>query len=385
VSRPMRITYLLYDAYGLGGTVRTVVTQANVMAARGHDVEIASMWRTAREPHFPIDDRVRVVLLADPYTPPEAGAAAAEDTSWHQFFPEKVSADRDSRRRVNALIEYLRGVKEGILVSTRPTIALIAERYASADLVRVVQEHAGFVSHKGVWRDAIDAAYTSFDAIVTLTGEDQLAYQEAFPESLRVERIPNLLASLDVPRSDQTRKIVMATGRLDRAKGFHHLINAFATVVERHPDWSLRIFGRGPEERRLRKMVLDGHLYNHVFLMGSTHHVEEELAKGSIFAMSSRSEGFGMSLLEALNAGLATVSFDCPIGPREILTHGKDGLLVPLGDEAALADALIKVIEDEELRRSLAAAGVKSAARYGPDEIADAWEELFTELSAVKS
>ncbi|SNT56893.1 Glycosyltransferase involved in cell wall bisynthesis [Actinomadura meyerae] len=383
---PLRIIYLLYNAHGVGGTVRTVFTQANTMVERGHEVDIVTMWRSHDNVPFHLDPRVRLTPLVDgrpgtDHTPPDP---AAEDTSWHSLFPGKMSATAESRARVNALIEYLRGVHDGILVCTRPTITLIAKHFSDPRLVRVVQEHAHLSWHNPEWRAAIDAAYPDFDALVTLTAADHASYAEAFPGMGRVERIPNALHSLDVPQSDLSRKVVVSAGRLDRAKGFDHMIRAFAAVAERHPDWTLRIYGSGPEEERLRKMVLDMHLYNHVFMMGPTSELDEALAKASVFAMSSRSEGFGMVLLEALNCGLPAVSFDCPVGPREILTHGEDGLLVPTGDTGALADGLIRVIEDAGLRAGLAAGARKTAARYGPDVIGDQWERLFAELVAAK-
>ncbi|MFG2002425.1 glycosyltransferase family 4 protein [Spirillospora sp. NPDC048911] len=382
----MKITFLVLNGYAMGGTIRTVFNQANALVARGHDVEIGSLHRRRDTPVFPLDERVRLVPIVDvrpdaprgPYDPED------EDTSWHPYFPAGVSREEESRRRVSGLINYLREPREGILVTTRPTINLVVERYADPALVRVIQEHAHLSTHKGEWREAIDRAYPSFDALVTLTEDDFALYSEAFGDSVRLARIPNALHSLDVPRSDQSRKVVVAGGRMDKNKGFHLLIQAFEKVVERHPDWTLRIIGDGPEEERLRTMVLKRHLYNHVYVMGPSQQLDHELAKASIFAMSSRSEGFGMVLLEALNCGLAVVSFDCPVGPREILTNEVDGLLVPTGDVAALAEGITRLIEDEPLRQKLRMGGLETAARYGPESITDQWERLFTELLAAK-
>ncbi|GAA2623774.1 glycosyltransferase family 4 protein [Actinomadura fulvescens] len=383
----MKITYLVLNAYVLGGTIRTVFNQANALVARGHEVEIGSMHRRKDDTVFPLDDRVRLVPIVDvrPEVPRGPYDLADEDTSWHGHFPAGVSGDEESRRRVSGLINYLREPREGVLVSTRPTINLVVERYADPALVRVIQEHSHLSAHKGEWREAIDRAYPSFDALVTLTEDDHAAYTEAFGDSLRIGRIPNALHSLDVPRSDQSRKIVVAAGRLDKNKGFHLLVEAFEKVIERHPDWTLRIIGDGPEEKRLRAMVLKRHLYNHVYVMGPSDRLDQELAKASIFAMSSRSEGFGMVLLEALNCGLSVVSFDCPVGPREILTNEVDGLLVPTGDVTALAEGIARLIEDEPLRQKLRTAGLETAAGYGPEPIVDQWERLFTDLLAVKA
>lgn len=381
----MKITFLLFNGHGIGGTVRTVFNQANSMAARGHEVDVVTMWRIQDEIPFHLDDRVRLLPLVDmrPSVRGTREIPAVEDASWHSLFPAKVSATPESRMRADALIDYLRGVKDGVLVCTRPTIALIAERFSDPALVRVVQEHAHLAAHRKEWRAAMARAYPSFDALVTLTEADRRAYGEAFPGT-RIERIPNALHSMDVPQSGLASKVVVSAGRLVRDKRFDRLIKAFELVIERHPDWTLRIHGQGPLLEELQRMVLKRHLYNHVFLMGSADRLDEQLAKASIFALSSRSEGFGMALLEALACGLPAVAFDCPVGPREILAPGEDGLLVPPGDVKGLAEGISRFIEDEEMRRSFGAAGRKKAAAYGPDAVAGTWERLFEELAAAK-
>ncbi|MEU5883242.1 glycosyltransferase family 4 protein [Spirillospora sp. NPDC047279] len=383
----MKIIYVVLNAYVLGGTIRTVFNQANALVERGHDIEIVTMHRRKTDTVFHLDERVKLVPLADfrPGVPRTPYDLENEDTSWHEHFPEGVSREEESRRRVSALINYLRETHDGIIVSTRPTINLVVARYADPSLVRVLQEHSHLSALKGLWREAVDRAYPSFDAAVTLTGDDYQAYEESFGGSFRIERIPNALHSLDVRRSDQSSKVVVGAGRLDKNKGFRLLIEAFEKVIERHPDWTLRIIGDGPEEGALRKQVLQRHLYNHVYVMGPSDRLDEEMAKASIFAMSSRSEGFGMVLLEALNIGLPAVSFDCPVGPREILTDGVDGFLVPLGDVSALADGITRLIEDELLRKKLQEAALQTARRYGPEKICDQWEKLFTELLAEKA
>lgn len=382
----MKLTYLIYNAFGVGGTVRTVFNQANAMVERGHDVEIATMLRYHDEPPFPLDPRVRMTALVDNRSGSYVdwdGYDGPEDTSWHELFPAGISKNWDSRRRISAMIRFLRGLESEIVVGTRPTINLVMAEFTDASRVRLVQEHAGLSTHKGEWREAIDAAYVKLDAVVCLTEADRVAYGEAFPD-VRVERIPNALHSLDVPRTDFSRSQVVSAGRLDGNKGIDKLIDAFGKVVDAHPDWTLRVHGDGPELDALRKIIRVKHLYNHVFLMGPTRKLDEELAKGSVFAMSSKSEGFGMVLLEAMNCGLPVVSFNCPVGPRELVSDGVDGLLVPELDVDALAAGIIRLIEDEELRRTLSKAALQKAAEYGPEVVTAAWEDLYGALTAAK-
>jgi glycosyltransferase involved in cell wall biosynthesis len=150
-------------------------------------------------------------------------------------------------------------------------------------------------------------------------------------------------------------------------------------VARTHPDWRLDIFGHGDDvslQARIDKKKLTGV----VTLRGFTDQPYQRFAESAIYAMSSRSEGFPMVLLEAMGCGLPLVSFDCPTGPADIIQDGVNGLLVPDGDVKALAAALNRLIEDPALRRRMGAAGVERAQEYAPARIAERWVRLFEEL-----
>jgi hypothetical protein len=127
--------------------------------------------------------------------------------------------------------------------------------------------------------------------------------------------------------------------------------------------------------------VLELNLHNHVRMMGRYTPIEPEWAKGAIAAVSADREPFGMTLVEAMRCGVPVVSTDAPHGPGEILTHGEDGLLTPVGDPDAMGDALLHLINDDALRKRMAAAALASSERYDPDPIAARYEALFTDLS----
>ncbi|WP_018653640.1 glycosyltransferase family 4 protein [Actinomadura flavalba] len=372
----MRLTYVLTWAYAVGGTIRTVITQANAMAAAGHDVELVSVLRTRDEPHFPVDPRVRMVTLID-----RRGGAAPDGAPGRLVPADEPRAGTYTAEVEETVARYLRGVTGGVLVTTRPALNLLAAEHAPARLVRVAQEHLNLGVHRPGTRAAILASYGRLDAVVTLTEGDRVAYEKALGGAVRIEQIPNALHTLDVPRADPSARTVVAAGRLTRQKGFDLLIPAFERVAARFPDWRLRIYGDGEQEARLRGLVRRRHLYNHVFLMGARSNLGAEMTKGSVFALSSRFEGFGMVLAEAMSHGLATVAFDCPEGPGEIITDGVDGVLVPARDVDALAASLCRVIADDQARRALGTAGLRTARRYDPDAIRARWEHLFADLA----
>jgi glycosyltransferase involved in cell wall biosynthesis len=170
---------------------------------------------------------------------------------------------------------------------------------------------------------------------------------------------------------------VVAAGRLAPQKGFDLLIAAFGEVAADHPDWRLRILGSGDRRAELQAMIDARGLADGVELAGATSDIGAELAQASIFALSSRREGFPLVLVEAMSKGLAVVSFACPTGPEDLIEDHANGILVPPQDISAFATALRELIEDEPLRRRLGAAAATTASAYGVDAVGPRWEALL--------
>ena len=390
----MKIRYLLLHAYGMGGTIRTVFTQANAMAAAGHEVQVVSVVRRADQPHFTLDPRVRLHDLVDvrpgagpaapagsPLARLRAARAARIAAGPPRYVPEGESGHRAFDRRIEqAVISWLSGLGDGFLVTTRPALNLLSARFATGGVTRVGQEHMNYSVHQPDVRAAIARWYPRLDAIAVLTSRDRADYRALVPRT-RVTRIPNAVHSLRQRPATCASKIAVAAGRLRPQKGFDLLIPAFKRVVAEFPDWQLRIFGTGDRQQQLRDLIERHHLYNHVFLMGRTDRLDEELAKASMFVLSSRAEGLPMVMLEAMSHGLPVVSFDCPTGPADVLTDGKEGLLVPPGDVAGLAAAMGKLMADEGLRAQFGDAALATVQAYSPEAVRDRWLDLFRSLT----
>jgi glycosyltransferase involved in cell wall biosynthesis len=391
----MRIRYLLLHAYGTGGTIRTVINQANTLVAAGHDIELVSAVRHKDEPWFPVDPRVKITSLTDSRAsavPEEPRGLLAtrrrrQEEKWKETPPAHVPKGEFGVRYFNRYLEkvierYLRGLQDGILVSTRPALNILTAKYATKGVVRVAQEHMNLSVHRPDVQEAIKRHYPRFDAVAVLTQRDREEYGRLLP-GVRLLRIPNAVHSLDQEPSHYSNKVVLAAGRLFPQKGFDMLIPAWAKVTERHPDWQLRIFGTGERWQQLRDLIEEHHLYNHVFLMGHTQQLDDELAKASVYVLSSRFEGLPMVMIEAMAHALPVVSFDCPTGPADVITDGREGLLVPPKDVDGLADALCRLVEDRDLRARMGEAAVKTARDYAPEAVHPQWEILFSELLAA--
>ncbi|GAA3710369.1 hypothetical protein GCM10022224_089840 [Nonomuraea antimicrobica] len=378
-----RVRILLLHAYGMGGTIRTVFNLAGYLADE-HDVEIVSILKEAEEPFFPIDPRVRFRFLDDRINPGADPVRAMLSKLPSRLIPKEESAyHRFNLWTDLRLARFIRSMDTGVLMATRPGLNLAIAQLALPGVITVGQEHVALRTQPEPVQELIKWRYRRLDALVTLTKADLRDYRETLPKKpRRLTRIPNAVPPMtgDVAKLDA--KVAVAVGRMTRIKGFHRLIAAWETVAAAHPDWKLRIFGAGPQEENLAQQIAEAGLEGKVELPGPTTDVGAELERSSIYVLSSRHEGFPMTILEAMGKGLAIVSFNSPHGPKEMITHEVDGLLVKPRTNANLAESIIRVIEDERLRRDLGTRALETAGTYDVDVVGEQWDALLADLLA---
>ncbi|MFF0485554.1 glycosyltransferase family 4 protein [Streptomyces sp. NPDC004435] len=382
----MRISFLLHNGYHFGGTIRTTFTLAEQLAER-HEVEIVSVFRHRDSPRLGLPSGVTLRHLVD-LREGDPGYDG-DHPDFHR--PAKVFPRGDGRwKQYSALTDarigdHLRGVEADVLVGTRPGLNVHLARQAGPGPLRVAQEHLILDGHSRRLRRDIAHEYALLDLVTTVTEADARAYRRlGLPAAVRVESVPNSVPTATVPPADPSARVVVAAGRLTRVKRFDVLVDAFAELAADHPDWSLRIYGSGDAVQDLRgalaRRIEARGLGGQVRLMGQVHPMEPEWAKGSIAAVTSEREAFGMTIVEAMRCGLPVVAADCPHGPREIVEDGVDGRLVPVGDPAAVARALRELMDDEELRAKTGRAALAAAERFDPAVVAARHEELWTGL-----
>lgn len=380
----MKISLLIHTVYGIGGTIRTTLNLAEELAGR-HEVEIVSVFRHRDIPLFDIDPRIAVVPLVD--TRPTSADNEKEHPT-HQkpaeFFPRHEARYKEYSQLTDERVRaHYTGSDADVVIGTRPGLVAYAAQFAPVTAVVIGQEHMTYNHHKEALREEMRTFLTETDAFVTVSEGDAAIWREKMPlPDTRVLSIPNSVPEPSVSHSDLAGNIIVAAGRLSREKQYEVVLKAFAKVVAVRPDWTLRICGWGPEREKLRQRVEKLRLYNSVQLMGPRSPIEPEWVKGAIAVSTSRHESFGMTLVEAMRCGLPVVSTDCDYGPREIIKDGEDGLLVPVGDAGAVADALLRLIDDEELRRRMGTNARENARRYDPAAVAKQYADLFAELGA---
>ncbi|MFF8392422.1 glycosyltransferase family 4 protein [Streptomyces sp. NPDC016172] len=378
----MKISFLIHNAYGIGGTITTTYNLAGALAER-HDVEIVSALRHREHPNLVLDPRVRLRALVD--------LRKEADHPLHQrparvFPPAEYRHHQYSELTDQRIGECLAALDADVVIGTRPGLNVHIARQAPQRVLRVGQEHLTLDNHSPRLRTALRRAYRHLDVITTVTEADAAAYRrKMWLPGVHVEALPNSVPDPALPPTDSTAKVVIAAGRLVPVKRYDLLIEAFAQVAAAHPDWQLRIYGKGEEQPGLRELIERLGLWNNVFLMGAATPMEAEWAKGSIGAAASNFEPFGMTIVEAMRCGLPVVSTDCPYGPGEIIQDGTDGRLVPVGDRDALAAALLELVGDDERRRRMSRAALDNARRFAPGPVVAQAERLLETAAAART
>ena len=371
------------SAWGMGGTIRAAHDLAGHLGRQGFRVELLSVFRVRQQPFFgSFPDGVEASALDD-----RREQAVRPVRALLRRFPSVLvhPVERSDHWNLWVDVQLARRLRRrtGVLITTRPSLNLIAADLSPPGLVTIGLEQVNLATWGSRLQSAMARYYPKLGALVTLTEQDRRAYAELVGGRVRLECIPNAARDLGGPEPDLSAPVVVAAGRLTRQKGFDLLIEAFGIVVTDHRHWRLRIFGSGALAGTLRAMIDDRGLAQNVELAGATNDLGAELARASIFALSSRREGFPLILLEAMRKGMAVVSFDCPTGPAEVIDNHVNGILVDCGDAEALAAALHELIEDEALRRRLGAVAAVTAVRYRMDVIAPRWEALIAEVVAA--
>lgn len=195
-----------------------------------------------------------------------------------------------------------------------------------------------------------------------------------------VEVIPNPLPFYPETPSSGKEKRVIAVGKISPQKNYGALLAAWKKAHVKFPEWKLDLFGAEQDGGKLREEIRREGLEESFLLHPPTRQIMQEYLRSSICAMSSRYEGFGMMLAEAMACGVPCVAFDCPCGPGDIISSGEDGLLARPGEVEELAAALECLMGNEALRASMAAKARENVKRYAAETVADRWNGLFSRI-----
>lgn len=381
MSKPLKIVYITPSIHTADGAARVLTMKANYFAEHfGYDITILLTEGKGLPFFYPVSDKIKIInydlnfeqLWNCPF--------------WKKFFiyiPKQIKYRKLVRKD-------LMRIRPDITMSLlRREINFINDIHDGSRKMGEIHVHRdNYRNFKGeknnfimnlfakVWSKQLVNNLKKLDRFVVLTEKDR----NLWIELNNVEVIPNPLPFMPAAVSPLTEKRVIAVARYSREKGIDLLLQAWAEVEKRTNDWRLEIFGDGDTtsfEALADQLGIDR---NRCKLNGRTSNIEQEYLKSSLAVCSSRFEGFGMIIVEAMVCGLPVVSFDCPWGPRSIIKDGEDGLLVENGHVDKLAGAMVSLMEDADKRNLFANNAVRNVQRFRMENIANQWRKLFESI-----
>ena len=335
----MKIYYIYTALVTKGGADRVIAEKANWLVEHGHEIAIITDTQMGREPVFPLSPKVKLIDLAVDFSQEYGHGFLVRIWMYYKLMRlyRKMVTEVLMKDRPDIVVTTL-GRDISFITKIKDGSKKIGEAHTTKHFIRnfhlLEQRNVLLKYMTKLFRWHMDQQVNKLDALVVLTSQDQQDWGDKIP----VYVIPNSFPFYpDKPSTCENNQAIIV-GRYNSAKGYNYLIDAWKKVYQKHPDWIINIFGSGEYEDRVRKQILDNGLQDVVIMNHPTDHIMEEYLKSSIYVMSSVFEGFAMVLLEAMACGLPCVSFDCPYGPRNVITDGEDGILVEYLNSQALAD-----------------------------------------------
>ena len=378
---PLKLVYVAPAIYSAGGVERVVTLKASYFAeVYGYDVTIVVTEGQGRESFFPLSDKVRVINLQLDF----------EDL-WHVSFMKKIFLYLQKQRQYKKLlsIELMR-LRPDITISVlRREINFINSIHDGSRKIGELHvnrsNYRNFTSWDGSFIKRFLARYWMSNLITHLKQLDRMVVLtetaiDNWPELSNVTLIPDPLPFKVENVSPLNAKRVISIGRYAYEKGIDLLLRIWAKVQDKCSDWVLDIYGIGdqtPYRHLFQELGIDDrrcHIYD-----GLTD-VKNAYLNCSVFALPSRFEGFSLVAIEAMTCGVPVVSFDCENGPRNIITDGKNGYLVPPFDIDGYANRLLTLMQNEDLRQRMGFEARQTSCQYRIEDIAFRWKTLFEEV-----
>ncbi|MDK1336378.1 glycosyltransferase family 4 protein [Cronobacter turicensis] len=365
----MKLYIFLGDLSAKGGIERVSVALANGLA-KYYDVTIISLYRSSKNLTFIPAEEINVIYLYDDF-----------ETSMYNRNLKGISGLKFDFIYIMRKLKQLKNInfnpsKNDVLLSCDIKMSFLLALLAKKSKIIAI-EHFEHDVGNAVLRKIREKLYPRFSAVVSQTPEDQHKYLKWLPRK-KHKIIPNIVSfkEFDTSQNEIKQKIVLAVGRLTKQKGFDLLLQAWAEA-DTH-DWRLKIVGDGEEHDNLTALITKLKIANAKIIPFQTD-IQQLYYSSEIFVLSSRFEGLGMVLIEALSCGLACISFDCPAGPKTIIT-GDNGVLVPTGDIKKLSQSISFLINNEDERKMLQKKSAASVDKFKESNVIAKWRELLNEI-----
>jgi glycosyltransferase involved in cell wall biosynthesis len=371
----MRIFYIYRAIAHYRGMERIFVDKINYLAQMyGYDVWLVTADQGNHPLSYPIDERAHHVDLHIRF----------HSASKYSFFRRPFEKIRLQYLFVKRLKKLIADQKPDVLVCNTDVFTNLV-MLSKGNLPLVVESHSicrqtmvrnGDHFHRILYRWYTFWNYRHASALIALTSSDAREWQKYNSHACAITNVVHLNPTGRISNLSSNR--VIFTSRFSPQKGIPYLLEIWKRVHQRHPDWVLDIYAQG--ELRDEYLPQIKQLDINIQVNDGTPDIFNRYCDSSIFILTSVYEPFGLVLPEAMSCGLPVASFDCDYGPREIISDGIDGYLVPLGDVDLFAERVCQLIESPELRHKMGKAGVLSSQRFSAENVMPYWRSLFEEI-----
>lgn len=353
----MKITLLIGSLTG-GGAERVVCNLANYLVNKGHKVTILTV---SDQKTYEIDSKVKHVVLY------------GESSS-------KLPLSIMNVIRLYRMNKYFRESDEDAYVTFLPKTSMFI--LAQRRFIRCPIILAERCDPSKINRKLFEKYYQMADAYVFQTENAKKYYTEHGIDVSNSIVIPNAIKEfMHHAYEGKRKKVIVGIGRLTKQKNFPLLINAFNRVHEKFPDYKLEICGKGPLESELQKLTRELNIESFVSFPGYIKNILDHIQDASLFVLSSDFEGMPNALMEAMMLGLPCISTDCPVGgPKYLIKHETNGLLIPIGDEERMEEAMLRILSNPQLAADLGKNASKISERLSPEKIYGQWEQMIFDV-----
>ncbi len=361
-----------------GGIEKQTITLANELSKK-YKVEIISTYSMNCPPAYQVSDNVEIKYLMDTAPNRQEIAAAIKSKNIFELFKQGFKAIKILYLKNRLMQKEIKKLDCDYVLSTRVEFAKMLSKFAPKGVTTLTQEHLHDDSKAYV--NKCRKAFKNLDYLVVLCqgSKDNFTKWLSGNKRIKIVEIPNILEYVPQESAQLKGNNIISVGRLHPVKNFTGLINVFALVFEQLPNVKLTIVGGGEHMESLTQMVDELNLQDNVTLTGmvSKEKVEEYMLGSDLYVMTSLTECFPMVLLEASSVGLPLLSYDVPVGPKAIINSGENGYLIPFEDSKLMAEKIIEILKDNDLKNSLANNAKQNAYKYLPQNIMPLWYDIF--------
>ncbi|GAB2026065.1 lipooligosaccharide biosynthesis family 4 glycosyltransferase LsgC [Lactovum odontotermitis] len=366
-SKKMKICFVSGGIHRTGGTERVGTMIANELSRRGYEVTILCFFGTNEKSFFPLSQDVKIHYLMKP---------GIEGKIYH--FTKSHSILKYHQYLRNEGFDVVIDIDSSLANFTVPALKRLKTKY-------IAWEHFNYqhtiTSKKRQY--ALKLIKKRADKLLVLTKQDFEMHVEAGVSENKIAQIYNPNPFENYIKSRREQLVFLSVGKPSEVKGYDLLLEAWKKVSPVLPKWKLRIVGDAQDEDELKRQIQKNKL-KRVELVGHSDKIEKIYDEASVYVLTSRHEGFPMVLLEAMAKGLPVIAFDCITGPRELITSGENGELVPYLDIERFASEMINVAQDRKLQNKYSKSALEKIEKFNMEEIGNQWEELIRDLWRVE-